>query len=158
MLGASIDIGLAVRTKFQLASGLAAASNYALANASSANSSSGATRPSSFASLIASANAANWANATVNVNNGPTASMSTGSTTVTAGGTASGADSCYCPSGSESSITWGTAVTCGSSCSTSGPLAWKFIRLTASRAYTPMIMAAGVISSPITATSVVQVQ
>lgn len=158
MLGASIDIGLAVRTKFQLASGLAAASNYALANASSANSSSGATRPSSFASLIASANAANWANATVNVNNGPTASMSTGSTTVTAGGTASGADSCYCPSGSESSITWGTAVTCGSSCSTSGPLAWKFIQLTASRAYTPMIMAAGVISSPITATSVVQVQ
>ena len=54
-----------------------------------------------------------WATSTVNVNNG---------------GDKTG---CYCPTGSPGNWTWGTAVTCGSTC-TGGSVAGQFVTITAS--------------------------
>jgi Flp pilus assembly protein TadG len=157
VLGAAVDFGLAVRTKFKLSSALATASNVALTNASSVSTASEATLASTLATLIASANAANWASSSVNVNNGSTASTTAGSATVTAGGSTSAASSCYCPTGSGTTFAFGTSVSCGSACS-GGAVAGKFVKLSASRAYTPMILPSRLIHSPITASSVIQVQ
>ncbi|HUO54388.1 MAG TPA: TadE/TadG family type IV pilus assembly protein [Rhodoblastus sp.] len=156
VLGASIDVGMAVKTKFQLASALATASNYALNNASSASSTNGASFASSLATLASSANSANWANSVVVVNNGPTASISNG--TLTPSGTASNADNYYCPTGSNASIVWGSSVSQGSSCGASGAVAGKFVQITVSRAYTSLILPSPLVASSISATSVVQVQ
>jgi Flp pilus assembly protein TadG len=157
VLGAAVDFGLAVRTKFKLSSALATASNVALSNASSVSTASEATLASTLATLIGSANAANWSSSSVNVNNGSTASTTAGSATVTAGGSTSGATSCYCPTGSGTTFAFGTAATCGSACA-GGAVAGKFVKLSASRAYTPMILPSRLIHSPITASSVIQVQ
>lgn len=155
VLGASIDLGLAVRTKFILSSTLTTASNYALNNAAKAESTDGSTLAQNLATLIASANGTNWANASVTVNNGPTASVNGGS--LTTGGTASSANNYYCPTGSGASISWGTGTTTSGTCSATGTVGGKFIVLTASRAYSPMLLR-GIIASPVSATSVVQVQ
>lgn len=156
VLGASIDLGMAVRTKFVLSSAVTAASSYALKNAAKAESTDGSTLAQNLATLIASANGTNWANATVTVNNGPAATVISG--TVTTSGTASAADSYYCPTGSGASITWGTGTSTAGTCTSSSTPGGKFIVLTASKSFTPMLLPSGIISSPITATSVVQVQ
>ena len=157
-LGCVTDMGLALRTKFNLSNALSVASSYALnsANATPVTSSNGAALASTLASLLSSANAANWANASVIVNNGPTATVSNGA--IAAGGVASGADSCYCPTGAKASLVWGAPVTCGATCGASGALAGKFIVLTTTRSFTPLILPVGLIASPVTDTSVVQVQ
>jgi Flp pilus assembly protein TadG len=157
VLGAAVDFGMAVRTRFQLNSALATASSYAIASASQVNSTNGASLASTLATLLSSANQANWACASVNINNGPTATAPSGCTTV-ASTAASGADSYYCPTGSGSALTWGASYSSATTCSTGSAVAGKFVVLKASRAYTPIIMPAGIIHSPITATSVVQVK
>ena len=155
LLGCVADMGMALRARFNLSSALAAASSYTLNNAGSVSAANGPALATALANLLASASAANWANANVNVNNGPTAAMNNGA--VTTAGSASAADSCYCPGGSKSALVWGAPVACGSACP-SGALAGKFVLLTASKAFTPLILPAGLIASPITGSSVVQVQ
>ncbi|MCW2285370.1 Flp pilus assembly protein TadG [Rhodoblastus acidophilus] len=154
-LGCVVDFGLALRAKFKLSSALSAASAYALDNASSVSSTGGAGLASTLATLIASSHAANWADASVVVNNGPSARVSSG--VATASGVAGAADSCYCPTGSKSALNWGAAVSCGVACASGAP-SGKFIQLTATKAYTPFILPSGLIGSPITGVSVVQVQ
>ncbi|MDR3507433.1 MAG: pilus assembly protein [Caulobacteraceae bacterium] len=156
LLAAMIDFGGVLYTKFQLDSAVSAGANYALVNAASVNSVNGATLASTVARVVATSQGAAWANGGIVVNNGPTSTVTSG--TAVASGTASNADSCYCPTTSGSTFSWGSAATCSSSCP-SGGLAGKFVRISASRAYTPMFSSYGIVSShTITATALVQVQ
>jgi Flp pilus assembly protein TadG len=155
-LGAAVDFGMAVRMKFKLTSALAAASDFTLNNPSWVSSANETLLASTLATLIGSANAANWASSSVNINNGATASTTAGSATVTTGGAMSPAASCYCPTGSGTTFTFGSVVTCGSTCG-SGAIASKYVKLTASVTFTPYILPSRLIHSPITASSLIQV-
>jgi Flp pilus assembly protein TadG len=155
-LVALMDLGTVLFVRFQLDSSVNAAANYAMVNASSVSSANGASLATNLATLVASAKSSNWANSSVVVNNGPSASNTGG--TGASSGSASPADSCYCPGGTAPTILWGGAQTCGSSCPTGG-YAGKFVLLTATEQYTPLISGYGFVSSgAITSTSMVQVQ
>jgi Flp pilus assembly protein TadG len=134
----TVNVGDAVVVQTQLDGAVAAGMNYALVHASSVGSANGATLASSIATLVSTSAGGTAANTTVVVNNGPTVTITSG--TSASSGTASNADLCYCPTGSPSSWTWGTAVTCGNSC-TGGGTAGKFVTVTASYAFTPFFTA-----------------
>ncbi|HEY5411889.1 MAG TPA: TadE/TadG family type IV pilus assembly protein [Caulobacteraceae bacterium] len=157
ILVALIDLGGMLYTRFQLDASLSAAANYAMVNATSANSTSGAGLASTLAGLISSGQSSNWANSSVTVNAGPQAGSAGG--TVSTSGSASSADSCYCPTGTAASVTWGGSQTCGATC-TGGGYAGKFVLLSASRSYTPIFSGYGLVSQAgtMTADSLVQVQ
>jgi Flp pilus assembly protein TadG len=156
ILAATVDLGGVLYTRFQLTSAVNAATNYAIVNVASVNSSSGPTLATNLATLAANVNGTAWANSSVTVNGGPTASNTSG--TAASGGTASAANSCYCPTGSAPSITWGTAQSCGNPCSGSG-YAGMFVLVTASRTYTPFFSKYGIINNgAISVSSLVQVQ
>jgi Flp pilus assembly protein TadG len=153
---ALVDLGSVLFIRFQLDSAVAAGANYALVNGSSVSSTNGAALASTLAGVVASSQGTNSAASTITVNNGPAASSSGG--TVTPSGTASSADSCYCPTGSGSGIAWGSAQTCGTTC-TGGGYAGKFVVLSASRSYSPLLTGYGFANSgTVSTTSVVQVQ
>ena len=92
------------------------------------------------------------------VNNGPTATVTSGTNATS--GTASNADLCYCPSGGASSVTWGSAVSCGSACpGTNTGYAGKFVSVSATKHYTPLFSNYAIVhSGAITASAVVQVK
>ena len=135
ILVGAVAFGGVLYTKFGLDGAASAAADYAANNASNVNSTSGWSLANSLASIVAGAHAGNWANATVVVNNGPSATLTGG--TITSGGTASNADSCYCPTGNALAITWGAAKTCGSACTGTG-VAGKFVSIVAVRTYSPI--------------------
>ena len=153
-----IDLGGMLYTRFRLDASLAAGANYAMVNGASVNSTTGAALAGTLAGLVSSGQSSNWADSSVTLNNGPTAGSSGG--TVTTGGAASNADSCYCPTGSATStVTWGSAQACGSTCA-GGGYAGKFVLLSASRNYSPIFTGYGLVSQAgtITTSSLVQVQ
>jgi Flp pilus assembly protein TadG len=148
---ALIDFGLVLYVRFGLNETVSAAANYAIVGASKVSSSQGATLASDLVAIMPSN-----VNVTAVVNNGPTATRTNG--TVVASGTASNADSCYCPSVSGSTVTWGSAVTCGSTCGTGG-LGGKFVALTASTSHSPLFGSYGLVQNGTVSTfSIVQVQ
>lgn len=161
LLAGMIDFGGVLYTKFALNASISAGANYALINGSDASSTNGASLASTIASVVTSGSSTNWANSSVIVNNGPTVSITgagTGTMSTSSGGTASNADSCYCPTLGASGINWGGAATCGSAC-TNGSLAGKFVYVAANRTYVPFFPAYGFIQSEtIAANSLVQVQ
>jgi Flp pilus assembly protein TadG len=138
------DVGMMLLEDYKLDQAVAAGAELASVNASSVSSTGGATLASNIASTVESANGTAWANDTVVVNNGPSVTVSNG--TASSGGTAANADSCYCPTGSPPNWTWGSAMTCGASCSGSGT-AGKFVTITATAPYTPLLTLYHVISS-----------
>jgi Flp pilus assembly protein TadG len=159
VIGGVIDIGRAISMEFNLSNGVSAAANFALNNASSSNSTNGQTLANNLANILASGYSTGWANATVVVNNGPSASITNGGAIVTSG-TASNANSFYCPTGSvKVGITWGTAhSSAGTSCSTGGPLSGNFIVLSATKSFTTLVLPASIMSNSFTVSAVVQVQ
>jgi Flp pilus assembly protein TadG len=156
VLAGAIDFGGALLTKYRLDAAVAAAANYALINASSVSSTNAATLASSLATIVRTSQGSTWADVTVVVNNGATATA-TGSGAISASGTASQADSCYCPTGTSGSLTWGSAVTCASNC-TGGGYAGKFVTISASRTYATLLPDYNLIGSPLRARVTVQVQ
>ena len=144
ILVGAIDLGRALYTKFGIDSAVSAAANYAVNNASSVNSGSGSSLAVNLASIVASGHAANWANATVVVNNGPSATLTAG--VITSSGTAANADSCYCPTRGASGVTWGAPVACGATCATGG-IAGKFISIVASRTFVAIFSSYGIVKS-----------
>ncbi len=156
ILVALVDFGTLLYTRFQLDAAVSAAANYALVNASNVNSTNGSSLASTLSALVASSQGSGWANSSVTVNDGPAASTSGGVTT--SSGSASPADSCYCPTGSAPSPTWGGAQTCGASCA-GGGYAGKFVLVSASRSYSPIISGYGFAAAgTISTSSMVQVQ
>ncbi len=144
MLVATIDLGLALFTQFQLNGAVSAAANYAILNASSVNSTSGSGLALNLAKIISNQVSTAWANATVTVNNGPTVTATNGA--FVSSGTAANADSCYCPTLSGTTVVWTKASTCGATCS-NGSLSGKFISITASKPFTSVFGSRGLIPS-----------
>jgi Flp pilus assembly protein TadG len=132
ILAGTVDLGGLVTTKFRLDTAVAAGSNYVLVNATQVSSTSGATLATNVATIVTTSDTATTANGTVVVNDGPQVTVSGGSQS--SGGTAANANLCYCPTGTPSSLTWGSSVTCGSTC-TSGGIAGKFVLITATYTY-----------------------
>ena len=135
ILAGIVDLGGVVSTRFRLDTAVAAASNYVLVNATQVSSTAGATLASNLASIVTTSDTTSTANATVVVNDGPTVTVASG--TSTSSGTAASADLCYCPTGTASSLTWGSSVTCGSTC-TSGAIAGKFVQISVNYTYLPV--------------------
>jgi len=144
LLVGAVDLGLMLFEDYKLEQAVAAGAEYAAVNPTDVNSTNGPTLASSIAATVESANGTAWANDVVVVNNGPTVTVTNG--TATSSGTNSNADSCYCPTGSPPNWTWGSAVTCGSACG-AGATAGKFVTITATAPYTPLLTAYGFIHS-----------
>ena len=151
ILVAMVDFGLVLYVRFTLNDNLSASSNYAIVSASNVSSSGGSGLATSMVSIIPST-----VDMTVVVNNGPTVTRTSG--TSVSSGTASNADSCYCPTVSGTTVTWGSAVTCGGSCGSS-TYAGKFVAVTASVSHTPLFGNYGFVQNGmVTAFTIVQVQ
>lgn len=156
LLVGAVDFGGALYVKFNLEGAVSAGANYALVNAAKVNSTQGSGLATDLTSIVTNDHATNWANATVVVNNGPSSSVTAGA--ATAGGTASSADSCYCPTKGGTGIAWGSALTCGNTC-TGGGVAGKFVTIVATRTYAPMFSSYGIIqNSAISAAATVETQ
>ncbi|MGH6888897.1 MAG: TadE/TadG family type IV pilus assembly protein [Rhizomicrobium sp.] len=135
LLMGAVDMGQMLYTYYRLDQAVAAGSQYAALNGGNVNSTGGGALASSIATIVENANGSAWANDAVVVNDGPSVTVASG--TATTGGTASNADSCYCPTGSGSTWAWGSAMECGAACP-SGE-AGKFVTITASYNYVPLV-------------------
>ena len=89
ILAGGVDLGNAVLGGMLTNAAVSAGSNFALVNANNVSSTNGATLASNIATIVANSNGSGWANSSVTVNNGPTASMTGGS--LSSGGTAANA-------------------------------------------------------------------
>jgi Flp pilus assembly protein TadG len=156
LLAGVVDLGNLLYVRFRLDSAVSAAANYAVVNASSVSSTGAATLAATAATIVQTSQGANWANATIVINDGPSATILNGTTTTN--GTAASADLCYCPSGWGTSTTWGSGVACGTSCAAGGT-AGKFVTIIASRNYTPLFTSYGFVKNGlVSASATVQVQ
>jgi Flp pilus assembly protein TadG len=145
LLAGVVDLGNVLYTRFRLDSAVSAAADYVEVNAASVSSTGGATLAGNAATIVQSSQGSSWANASVTINNGPVATINNGNTT--AGGTAANADSCYCPTYSGGTTSWGGAVACGSACPSGSMTAGKFVTITASRTYTPLFSTYGIVQN-----------
>ncbi|WP_246688574.1 MULTISPECIES: TadE/TadG family type IV pilus assembly protein [unclassified Mesorhizobium] len=158
ILAGLVDIGGSLKAKFDLSSAISAGSNYALLGADKVNSAGGSTLASNILAVVANGLGSAGGSVQIVVNNGTTTSYNSSTGAATQTGTAANADLCYCPTGSAASVTWGSAVTCGSICP-AGNLGGKFVTISASRAFSPLFGGFGVVSSGnITVQSMVQPQ
>jgi Flp pilus assembly protein TadG len=158
MVGA-VDLGGMIFARFSLDSAVQAGANYAQINASEVSAASGQTLATNVATIIQSSQGTDSANGSVVVNNGPSTTIS-GATLTPGTGSASPADSCYCPTAASGGgiSSWGSAQTCGAACSGTG-YAGKFVVITATSTYSPIFGGFGIVGGgTITATQVVQAQ
>jgi len=127
IVAATVDIGLLLFTQSELDASVSAGAQYAANSAALV-----ATNPSglntNISDIVSNANGTGWATVTVNVNN---SNDETG---------------CYCPTGTPGNWTWGSTVTCGSSC-TGGGVGGQFVTITASRSISPIFSSFGFVSS-----------
>jgi Flp pilus assembly protein TadG len=136
MLMGTIDTGQMLYAYYQLDQAVAAGSQYAALNAANVTSTNGASLASYIATVVENANGTAWANDTVVVNNGPSVTVTNG--TASSGGTAANADNFYCITGSAPNWTWGTSYSSQVSC-TGGGTAGKYVTVTASYNYVPIL-------------------
>ena len=131
-----IDLGQMLYAYYELDQAVAAGGEYAALNAANVTSSNGPALATSIATAVTNANGSNWANGTVVVNNGPTVTVTNG--TQVSSGTASNADEYYCLSGIAPNWNWGTGYSSQVSC-TGGGTAGKYVTITASYPYVPLL-------------------
>ncbi len=155
LLAGVADLGGGVYIKMRVDSAVDSAATYALAQGGSVSSSGGSALATNLINMLASQLGVSTTTATVTVNNGPAVTLSGGA--AAASGTGSQADLCYCPTRSGSAVVWGAAVTCASQCSNGG-LAGKFVAISASRQFTPILPLKGVLGGAMTSLAVVQTQ
>jgi Flp pilus assembly protein TadG len=156
LLAGVSDYGGALYTKFKLDAAVAAGANYAQVNAANVSSTNGASLATNIAAIVENAEGSNSADNVIVVNNGPSVTDASGGSS--SGGTPSGANACYCPTGTSTALSWGVAATCSSACP-GGGLAGKFVTVTASAKYTPIFSSYGLIKNDtITAGATVQTQ
>lgn len=135
VLVGTIDLGGILFKKFRLNSAVSAGAGYVIVNADTVTSTGASTLATRIANVLVSSNTTTSTTGTVVVNNGATATVANSAVSVS--GTAANADSCYCPTLSGTTLTWGTAQACGSTCSGSTVTAGKYVSITANQAYTP---------------------
>ncbi len=125
---ATVDIGLLLFTQSQIDAAVSAGAQYAANNAALV-----ASNPSGLntdiSNIVDNTNGTGWATSTVDVNN---SNDQTG---------------CYCPTGSPGSWSWGSAVACGSACSSGSGVAGQFVTITASRSISPLFTSFGFVQS-----------
>jgi Flp pilus assembly protein TadG len=155
-LAGMVDLGNALVAKFILEGSVSAAASFAMVNAGNVSAANGAALAANLGKIAANMRKDGWADSVATVNNGPTSTVTSG--TAAASGTAANADSCYCPTGTAGSLTWGSAVACGSACA-SGATAGKFVLISASHVYTPIFAQYGFVpNGRMTVATLVQVQ
>jgi Flp pilus assembly protein TadG len=151
-----IDVSQMIYAYYQLDQAVAAGTQYAVLNAANVSSTNGASLATSIATVVENANGTAWANDTIVVNNGPTVTITSGS--AASSGTATNADSYYCVTGSAPSWTWGTAYSSQTSC-TGGDTAGKYVTVSASYNYVPLVGISGVFTnSTLSQSAAVRVQ
>ena len=145
------DLGNIVYTRMKVQDALNTGANHALVQAKSVTAAAGPGLAADIARIVRNNEGTPYADASVVVNNGPTASN--GSTGTSSGGTAAQADQCYCPTVTflatppyTKTYSFGAAVACQSTCAGGGK-AGKFVRITASHAYTPLFTGFGIVQS-----------
>ena len=144
MIFAIIDFGDAIYTRHRLGAAVAAGSNYVLAKATDVSTASAHDLAVNTATIVSNTSASGWADTTVDVNNGLTATATGGNVNASdPSATDPGNAKCYCPTASP--FAWGAAVVCGSDC-TGGGIGGRFVRITAKRAYAPLLSSYGVVS------------
>jgi Flp pilus assembly protein TadG len=158
LLAGIIDFGRAFREEIELASAVAAASQYALLNVATINSAGAAGLATALTGIVANTNGPGWAGASVTVNDGATNAIAAGVTTTS--GTAANANSCWCPTGVGVAWSWGSPVGCGSTCvGGGGTLAGKYVTIAGTRSFTAIFTGYGVIGDiKLHQNSVVQAQ
>ena len=109
----TIGIGLMLYTDFQLDNSVNAGAQYALNNTAMVGSSP-STLSTNISSIVNNLNGTGWATSAINVNN------------------SNDSTHCYCPSGSPGNWSWGSAVSCGSTCG-GGGVGGQFVTITANR-------------------------
>jgi len=135
ILAGAIDLGGMLYTRYGLDAAVSAGANYAVVNGAQVSSTNGAALATTLAAIVSSSEASNWANSTIIVNNGPTATTTAGQTVMS--GTPANADSCYCPTLIPSGVYWGGVTPCGQSCGSNQGIAGKFVYVTANKTYSP---------------------
>ncbi len=131
LLAAVVDFANAYTAKSLLDATVASTANYVLLNTGALDAT---TLGTNAAKLVGNSNSNDhWFNGTVVVNNGVTVTVTSGATSATGNANTS----CYCPTGATTALTWGAAVTCGSTCA-GGSLAGTFVQITATYVYVPI--------------------
>lgn len=142
ILAGVVDLGSALKAKFDLNAAVSAAANYALLNASSVNSTDGAALADKLADIAKGSLSGGYGDIDIGINGGTSVVFASGQ--MTKGGSASNADKCYCPTGSGAAMSYGSAVACGSVCS-SGGTAGKFITIRAAKPHSPLFGGFGIV-------------
>lgn len=142
IVAATVDIGLLIFTGSQLDAAVSAGAEYAVNEATALT--NGTITPSTLntniSNIVNNAIGISWATSTVNVNNSNDSSH------------------CYCPTGTPGNWTWGSTVTCGSSC-TGGGVGGQFVTITATRAgITTLFPTFGFIGNSLTRNALVETQ
>jgi Flp pilus assembly protein TadG len=141
IVAATVDIGLALFTQSELDAAVSAGAQYAASGSANVNSTNGASLATLIANIVTGANGTDWADSTVVVNNGPTVTVTGGSSS--SSGTAANADHQYCPTGSPGAWTWGSEDP--ASCALGVP--GKFVTITASHNFSPIFSNFGFVPS-----------
>lgn len=150
-----VDLGGALKAKFDLNSSISAASNFALLNADNVTAAKGSDLAAQIATIAQGGLSGNQGVVSISVNGGPGVTVTNGAAQQQTGG--SDADKCYCPTRSGGTISFGSAVSCGTQCSGSGGTAGKFVVIRASKPHSPLFGGFGVIEAGnVTVQSVIQ--
>lgn len=156
ILAGSTDLGLLIFSRFRLEATISNSASYAMVHADQVDSKSGEDLATKIATIIASEDASGEAIASIVINNGAKASYA--GNRIKLGGAASQANACYCPTGTASSLNWGSQRPCSNTCPDGGP-AGKYVTVTAKRTYTPLFSSYGFVKDGfIYASAIVQTQ
>lgn len=156
VLAGTLDMGSSIYAQFGLNAAVSAGANYALANGSSVTASGAATLSDTISKLASGAQGTATVTGVATVNAGTTSTTLNGATSRS--GSAAAADSCYCPTVSGATVTWGSAQTCGNACP-SGGYAGRFVVISATRQFTSFLGSYSFApTGAIAAQSMVQVQ
>lgn len=139
-----VDLGGALKAKFDLNSSISAASNFALLNAADVSTAKGSDLANKIAT-IAKGGLGNYGTILVSVNGGPGRKIIDGSSQATTGD--GDADKCYCPSRAGGTVSFGTAATCGSLCSPSNGTAGKFVVISATKPHNSLFGGFGIMET-----------
>ena len=152
-----VDLGNMVYTRMRVRDALTTGAQHALVQAQGLTAAKGAQLATDVARIVRNAGGAPFADATVVLNNGPVATATAAGAATS--GSAAGVGQCYCPGVSYLAVppytktfTYGAPVACNSPCADGGRAA-KFVRITASRAYTPLFIGYGIVEAGIIAST-----
>lgn len=156
ILAGIVDIGGALKAKFDLNSSVSAASNFAMINPDSVTKEAGSQLAAQVTAIVRGGLSGSAGAVEVVVNNGPSTTYGNGTTRNQNG--AGDADECYCPTRSGDAISFGVEATCGSACA-SGGTAGKFVVIRASKPHSPLFGGFGIVKAGnVSVQAVVQTQ